>query len=174
MKIHENIKNGKIRAKLVLFVSDQQGAHSVHYAKDQGIPMFVFDQRDYENKTVYERMIVSLLDQYQVDLVVLAGYMKKIGPTLLKAYEHKIINIHPSLLPLFKGKDAIHQAWESKVQMTGVTIHYVDEKIDHGKIIIQESLKVTHHTIEELTEAIHQIEHRIYSETIHKLLEEMI
>jgi phosphoribosylglycinamide formyltransferase 1 len=173
MKIHENTLNGKIQARLAFFVSDQPEAHAVLYAKKHQIPSFIFHATDYTKKSIYEDIILSMLRTHQVDVIVLAGYMRKIGHTLLDAYANRIINIHPSLLPLFKGKDAIRQAWESKVPVTGVTIHYVDEEIDHGTIIMQESIVVTHPTIEALTEDMHQIEHRLYTEAIRTLLEDM-
>ncbi|RJX27288.1 MAG: phosphoribosylglycinamide formyltransferase [Acholeplasma sp.] len=171
-KIHENIKQGLLPAHLVYFVSDQPNAPSVMYAKESGIPSFTFDPKDYATKKSYEKEILTRLIQAKVDLIILAGYMRKIGPTLLESYLGKIINIHPSLLPLFKGKEAIKQAWDAKVSETGVTVHFVDEELDHGKIIMQTKIKVNHASLEELTEAVHQVEHQLYTKAIHFILEE--
>lgn len=172
IKIHENTLQGKINAKLVLFVSDQPKANAVSYAKQHHIPMFIFHRDDYKKRMEYETIILQYLREHQVDWIILAGYMQKIGSTLLTPYEGRIINIHPSLLPMFKGKDAIKQAWDANAKMTGVTIHYVDEHIDHGKIIAQASIEINHASLKQLEAEIHAIEHDLYTETIIKLLED--
>lgn len=173
-KIHENIKYGLMDATLTLFVSDQKDARAVVYAKDHNITCFVFDANAYHRKSDYEEEILHLLKRHHVDLIVLAGYMRKIGPTLLKAYPKRILNIHPSYLPAFKGKDAILQAFDSGVEQTGVTVHYVDENLDSGEIILQEKVDIKGQSLENLTAEIHRVEHRLYTLAIQKVLEEMI
>ena len=169
--IHKNTVKGVIPAKIALFVSDNPSSNAVNYARKNKIPSFIFHPKDYLNKTEYETKILTLLKEYHIDLVILAGYMRIIGPTLLHDYSRHIMNIHPSLLPRFKGKDAIIKAWESNVQYTGVTVHYVDEYIDHGEIILQEEIEIKHKTINDLTKDIHAIEHKLYTKAILKVLE---
>ncbi|MDY0295209.1 MAG: phosphoribosylglycinamide formyltransferase [Acholeplasmataceae bacterium] len=173
IKIHQNIEKGIIPAKLALFVSDQKDAPSVSYAINQKIPFYVFCAKDFTDKRVYELHILEHLRKQHVDLIILAGYMRIIGKTLLDAYPNKIINIHPSLLPMFKGKHAIERAWNAKEKKTGVTIHFVDEKIDHGKIILQQSIDINHSSIEELTDNIHKVEHDLYTKAICHVLEDL-
>lgn len=173
IKIHQNIEKGVIPAKLSLFVSDHKDAPSVTYAINQKIPFYVFCANDYSDKKDYELNILEHLRKQNIDLIILAGYMRIIGKTLLDAYPNKIINIHPSLLPSYKGKHAIERAWNAKEKKTGVTIHYVDDKIDHGKIILQKTIDVKHQSIEDLTDDIHKVEHELYTKTICKVLEDM-
>jgi len=170
--IHQNILNGLIPAELACFVCDHPDAQSANYARDHRIDSFIFEPSTYKHKNDYELEILAYLNRHQVDLVVLAGYMRIIGQTLLHAYPNQIINIHPSLLPLYRGKDAIKRAWDHCEEKTGVTIHFVDEAVDHGKIILQEELIIDHASIDELTEAIHLIEHRLYTQAICLLLED--
>lgn len=174
IRIHQNITKGVIQANLSLFVSDQKDAPSVNYAVNQSIPLYVFNANEYTNKRDYELEILKHLQEQRIDLIILAGYMRIIGKTLLDAYPHKIINIHPSLLPLYKGKNAIQRAWDAHEMKTGVTIHYVDEKVDHGIIITQQELIINHTSVDHLTEDIHKIEHELYTKVICQLLEDMI
>src|SRR5690606_6087050 len=102
-------------------------------------PTFVFNPKQYHSKVDFEQEITNELRKYSVDYIILAGYMRLIGPTLLKNFPNRIINIHPSLLPAFPGKDAIGQAVQAGVKVTGVTIHYVDEGMDTGPIIAQKA-----------------------------------
>ena len=139
-------------------------------AQKMGIPTFVFSAKDYASKADYEREIVSRLRAAEVELICLAGYMKIVGEELLAAYEGHIINIHPSLLPSFKGARAIEQAMEYGVKVFGATIHYVDSSLDGGKIIAQRAVEYDGDSLEELTAKIHAIEHELYIQTIKQLL----
>ncbi|HWI48348.1 MAG TPA: formyltransferase family protein, partial [Rummeliibacillus sp.] len=111
------------------------------------------------------------LKENQVEWLVLAGYMRLIGDTLLSAYPSKIINIHPSLLPSFPGKDAIGQAMAHGVKITGVTVHYVDEGMDTGTIIMQSAVNVIDGDREKTERAIHEVEHEIYPAALQSLLD---
>jgi phosphoribosylglycinamide formyltransferase 1 len=139
----------------------------VERAKQEDIDAFVFNPKDFSSKTEFERTIVLELQNRGIQFLILAGYMRLIGPTLLHEYENRIINIHPSLLPMFPGKDAIGQAIAAGVKTTGVTVHYVDEGMDTGPIIAQESLTIMEHdTVETLAKRVHEIEHRLYPQTL--------
>ena len=172
--INQAIMNKEIDATITLLVSDKPQSKAVANAKKLGIMTFTFRAKTYDSKEEYEIEILKKLKESNVDLIVLAGYMRLLGKTLLSNYPNKIINIHPSLLPKFKGKDAVGQAMAAHVEVTGVTVHYVDEGMDTGKIIDQEELCISNlHTREEIESKIHQIEHILYPKTIKKVLEDL-
>ena len=123
-----------------------------------------------KEKDKYEQRVLDHLNGFDVDLIVLAGYMKMIGKDILDKWEGKIINIHPSLLPKYPGKDAIKQAYENNEKTYGVTVHYVDEGMDTGKIIKQKSFTIEEKlSLDEITNKIHEIEHEIYPEVINQI-----
>ncbi|MBS4175647.1 phosphoribosylglycinamide formyltransferase [Bacillus sp. FJAT-49736] len=161
------IKSGQLDATVELLVCDKPEAYVIERAKEESIETFVFDPKDYSSKTDFEKDIILELQKRGVQYLILAGYMRLIGPTLLHEYENRIINIHPSLLPLFPGKDAIGQAIAAGTSITGVTVHYVDEGMDTGPIIAQQALIVmVDDTVETLSERIHEIEHQLYPQTL--------
>ncbi|MFJ7727259.1 phosphoribosylglycinamide formyltransferase [Neobacillus sp. NPDC097160] len=163
------IREGLLPAEISLLVCDQPGAFAIERAKANQIPCFIFCAKDYPSKADYETEIVALLKD--VDLIVLAGYMRLVGPTLLKEYEGRIVNIHPSLLPAFPGKDAIGQALAAKANWTGVTIHFVDEGMDTGPVIVQERIRIEENeTRESLQKKIQLTEHKLYPSILHMLL----
>ncbi|WP_330949470.1 phosphoribosylglycinamide formyltransferase [Virgibacillus sp. MG-45] len=156
---------------ICMLVCDRAEAEVVQKARHFQLRTIQFDPTRFLSKQDYEQMLVEKLHEEKIEWIFLAGYMRIIGHILLEAYEGKIINIHPSLLPAFPGKDAIRQAWDRKVRTTGVTIHFVDEGIDTGAIIAQESVAISpEDTLDLLTQKIHQVEHRLYPKTINLLL----
>lgn len=168
--IADSIKYGFLQAELVLLVCDKPGAKVIARAENAGVETFVFSPKEYPGKVFFEKDIVQILKEKDVDFIVLAGYMRLIGETLLSAYRHKIVNIHPSLLPNFPGKDAIGQAFQAGVKQTGVTIHYVDEGMDTGPIIAQKELVIEDNdTLESVEKKIHQIEHEFYPQILQSL-----
>lgn len=169
--ILEAIKDGKLEANVKLLVCDQPNAYAITRAEEAGIPTFVFRAKDYASKEDYEQEISAHLNRNQIDLVVLAGYMRLIGSTLLTDFEGRIINIHPSMLPAFPGKDAIGQALAARVKVSGVTVHYVDAGMDTGPIIAQQAVTVEEdETKESLQKKIHEVEHILYPAVISQLL----
>lgn len=172
--INKAINKHLLDANISLFVSDRKNSKGLRKAIELKMNTYSFSSKEYESKKLYEQEILIRLKEYKVDLIVLAGYMRIIGETILNEYENRIINIHPSLLPLFKGKDAIGQALRSGNTHTGVTVHFVDEGIDTGKIIIQKKVAILeHYNREMLEEAIHKMEHDLYYIAIKKVLEEI-
>ena len=161
---------GEIPAEVVLLVCDRPSARAVEVAHAMDIPTFVFSAKDYSSKEEYEARIVERCHQAGIELICLAGYMRIVGETLLKAFSGRIINLHPSLLPSFKGARAIEQAIEYGVKVFGATIHYVDESLDGGRIIAQKAVEYDGNNIEQITAKIHAIEHKLYIETINKIL----
>lgn len=172
--IQEAIINKHLKAEIKILISDQPKCLAIERAKHYNIEVFAFSAKEYSTKVDYEYAILKKLEEFNVDLVVLAGYMRIIGPTLLHGFKGKIINIHPSLLPDFKGKDAIGQAIIAKAKTTGVTVHYVNEELDSGQIIAQEKLDISDmNSKAEIEENIHRIEHSLYPIIINKVLEDL-
>ena len=162
--------SGVIDARVALLVCDKPGAPVLDRARELGVEAFAFSAKDYASKADYEAEIVKLLDGKQVDLVCLAGYMRIVGETLLHAYEGKILNIHPSLLPAFKGAHAVEQAVAYGVKVYGITVHYVDESLDGGRIVAQRAFPYEGNDPEEVHRIGQKIEHELYVETINKVL----
>lgn len=162
---------GEIPAEVVLLVCDKAEARACQIAEQMNIPMFVFSAKEYASKAEYEAAIVERCKQAEVELICLAGYMRIVGETLLNAYNGLIINLHPALLPSFKGAKAIEQAFEYGVKIFGATIHYVDESLDGGKIIAQRAVEYDGDSLEEITAMVHNVEHQLYIETIKKILD---
>jgi phosphoribosylglycinamide formyltransferase 1 len=170
--IVDAVKKGDLRAEIALLVCDRSEAKVIERAQNEQIPSFVFRPKDYASKQEFETEILKQLHEKDVQFIVLAGYMRLIGPTLLQAYEGKIVNIHPSLLPAFPGKDAIGQAYRAGVKVTGVTIHYVDEGMDTGPIIAQRAIEIHEgETLESIEARIHEVEHQLYPEILEQLLQ---
>ena len=162
--------DGRLEAEVVLMVCDKPGAAVIEKAKRFGVESFVFSPKEYASKADFEAEIVKRLDAKKVDLVCLAGYMRIVGETLLGAYEGKIINIHPSLLPSFKGAHAVEDAVAYGVKVYGISIHYVNSDLDGGKIIAQRAFDYDGNDPEEVHRIGQKIEHQLYVETIAKLL----
>ncbi|MBO7199073.1 MAG: phosphoribosylglycinamide formyltransferase [Alistipes sp.] len=161
---------GLIDAEVVLLVCDKPGAYVLERAKRYGTECFAFNPKEYESREAYETVLATMLDERGVDYVCLAGYMRIVGKVLLERYERRIVNIHPSLLPSFKGAHAIQDAVDYGVKLFGVTTHFVDETLDGGRIIDQAGVVYEGSDIEELTNHIHSIEHMLYVKTINKLI----
>ena len=169
--IIDNIASGRLKARLVLVVSDKSSAFALKRAKKAGIKTLFVDPKKFDSKQAYEKFIRGHLKKNKVHLIVLAGFMRILSPFFIKKYRHKILNIHPALLPAFKGGCAIKDAFNYGAKVTGVTVHFVDEKVDHGPIILQEAVSVREReTLISLEDRIHQVEHRIYTEAIRKVL----
>ena len=161
---------GLIDAEVVLLVCDKPGAYVLERAKRYGTECFAFNPKEYDSREAYETMLATMLDERGVDFVCLAGYMRIVGKVLLERYERRIVNIHPSLLPSFKGAHALQDAVDYGVKLFGVTTHFVDETLDGGRIIDQAGIVYEGSDIEELTNLIHSIEHKLYVKTINKLI----
>ena len=132
-------------------------------------PRVTFAPRDFASRIEYEEALAQMIRKHDIDLVALAGYMRVVGTPLLNALPGMIVNLHPSLLPAFKGKNAIERAFESRVPETGVTVHVIDEGLDTGPILAQETV-VMRQTLAELEAAIHETEHRLYPQVIERIL----
>ena len=150
--------------------SDHRDAYVLERAEKLEVLSYAFELKEFENKADYEGAIVELLDEHQIDLVCLAGYMKIVGPTLLAAYEGRIINIHPAFLPEFPGAHGIEDAWNAGVDQSGVTIHWVDSGVDTGKVIKQVRVPLLEgDTLDTFETRIHETEYQLYPEVLDSL-----
>jgi phosphoribosylglycinamide formyltransferase-1 len=161
------VKKGTIKANLSLLVCDNPKAGAIARAKRAGIKIALVKREDFANKEDFENKIIAHLDENKIDLIVLAGFMRMLSPEFVGRYAGRILNIHPALLPSFKGTEAIKDAFDYGVKVTGVTVHFVDEKMDHGPIILQKAVEIQENdTLESLEKKIHKIEHHLYPEAI--------
>ncbi|WP_260288217.1 phosphoribosylglycinamide formyltransferase [Peribacillus aracenensis] len=168
--IAEAIKSGKLEAEICLVVCDREDAYVLERAMLENIDSFSFSAKNYSNKIEYESEILERLRQYEIEFIILAGYMRLIGPTLLQKYSQRIVNIHPSLLPSFPGKDAIGQAFDAGVKETGVTVHYVDDGMDTGPVIAQKAVPILEgDTKDILQKRIQEMEHDLYPSVLREL-----
>ena len=165
-------KNGALSSVDVVGLLCDRDCNAINIASSVGVPVSILKPKDYNSKDEYTKKLIEIVGSYNPDYILLAGYMRIIPSELIDLYPLRIINIHPSLLPEFKGKDAIKQAWDAGVKTTGVTVHFVNDKMDAGLIIFQEKIAVPS-TLEALEENIHKIEHVLYVKAVKTLAEEL-
>lgn len=164
-------KQNKIGCKVAVVISNKQDAYGLTRAKKAGIPAYFVDYKGLERKE-HEKKIVKILEKYKVDLVILAGYMRILTPYFVRKYKGKLINIHPALLPSFPGTDGYGDTWRYGSKIGGCTIHFVDEGVDTGPIIIQKTnpIKETD-TLETFKKRGLKIEHQALPEVIKLFIE---
>jgi phosphoribosylglycinamide formyltransferase-1 len=161
--IIDQAQNLNINGEIVLVFSNNENAYALERAKKHGIKSASFNPGQFESRQQYDKELLVLLKNEKIDLIVMAGYLLLVGPEIIKEFSSRIINIHPALLPSFKGIHGIRDAFDYGVKVTGVTVHFVEEELDAGPIISQEAVIITAgDTVEALEEKIHKIEHKIY------------
>jgi len=166
------IKKGKLKASLALLVCDNPAAAVIKKAKAAGVKVALVKREDFATKSEFENEIIRHLEENNIELVALAGFMRMLGPELVSRYRNKIINIHPALLPSFKGESGIKDAFDYGSKVTGVSVHFVDEKMDHGPIILQSAVKIEEgDTPQSLEAKIHKVEHKLYPEALQLFIE---
>jgi len=166
------VKKGKIKANLSLLVCDNPKAAVINKAKRAGIKVALVKREDFSSKNDFEARTIQRLEENKIDLIVLAGFMRILSPELVQKYKGRILNIHPALLPSFKGEEGIKDAFDYGVKLTGVTVHFVDEEMDHGPIILQKEVAIEEtDTAESLESKIHKLEHKLYPEAINLFVE---
>jgi phosphoribosylglycinamide formyltransferase 1 len=168
----ESVAAGRLReAEIAIVISNREGAPGIEKAKQRKIPTRVIPSKGLERET-YDRQVVAALNEQEVELVCLAGYMRLLSPFFVAAFPNRILNIHPSLLPSFPGLEAQRQALEYGVKFAGCTVHFVDENLDAGPIVLQATVPVHDDDTEEtLSSRILREEHRIYTEAVRIVLE---
>lgn len=170
--IIDSQKRGDIKADLGLVVSDVADCFALRRAEKAGIRTFVAERKAFKSKKEIESAILKKLKEEKIDLIVLAGYMRLLSADFINSYKNKILNIHPALLPSFKGTHGIKDAFECGVKVTGPTVHFVTEAMDAGPIVLQAPVMVMEDDTEEtLAEAVHKEEYKIYPRAIQLFVE---
>lgn len=171
----DKINDGSIKdTRCAILIVDKEHAYAIERAKRLGIPYRYVDPKGYGGKAGYETEIMKTLKENDVELIVLAGYMRFIGEVLLKNYSNRIINLHPAYLPAFPGAHSIQDAFEAKAEFTGVTVHYVDEGVDTGEIIYQEKIMIDPSwSLETLEEHVHALEYKLFPKVVAQLSEQL-
>ncbi len=160
-------EEGRLPAEVVVVISNRPDAFALKRAEKHGIKGVFLDPSSYSSREDYDRALVGILREHRVDLVVLAGYMLLVGKVVLDSFPKRVMNIHPALLPSFPGTSGIDDALDYGVKVTGVTVHFVDEGLDTGPIILQEAVAIREDDDREsLAERIHQVEHKLYPRAI--------
>lgn len=168
--IADSVASGRIDAEIAVVLSNRPDAPGLAIARERGLPAVAIPSKGMDRET-YDRLLLEELAKYRTDLICLAGYMRLLSATFVRAYPQRILNIHPSLLPAFPGLDGQHQAVEYGVKISGCTVHFVDENLDSGPIVMQAAVPVLDDdTADSLAARILKEEHRIYSEAIELVL----
>jgi len=168
--IADNVAAGNIDAEIAVVISNRPTARGLEIARERGLNAVCLPSKGLDRE-VYDRMVLAELAKFEVDLVCLAGFMRLLSSTFIRQFPCAILNIHPSLLPAFPGLDAQYQALEHGVRITGCTVHFVDEDLDAGPIILQAAVPVLDDdSVETLSARVLEEEHRIYSEAIRIVL----
>jgi phosphoribosylglycinamide formyltransferase-1 len=164
-------KNNKIKARLAFLLCDKSDAFVLKRAQKLKVRAILIVRSDFSTREDFERAISYSLEEEGINFIVLAGFMRLLSPKFVRKYKNRIINIHPSLLPAFKGAHAIKDAFESGAKTTGVTVHFVEEPVDSGPIILQETLDIKNtDTLLTLENRIHCLEHKIYPKAVSLLV----
>jgi len=173
--IIDRIEAGRLSAEIVVVVSNEPDAYGLTRARQHGLPNMVIDHRQHPDRESFERQILEVLRAHQVELVALAGFMRMITSTLIDAFPHRIMNIHPAILPAFPGTHVWQQQLDYGIKFAGCTVHFVDRGMDTGPIIIQAVVPVLDEdTADTLAARILKQEHRIYSAAIQLFAEDRL
>ena len=165
----------KLKAGIKLLITDKRNSLVGKRAKSLGIRDIFINPKEFKSRLEFDKKIVKILRKERIDLVMLAGYMRIISPFFVKSFNQKILNIHPALLPAFKGTKAISRAFNYGCKVTGVTVHFIDEKVDHGPIILQETVEIKKGMNEKkLEEKIHKLEHKLYPRALKLILDKKV
>lgn len=166
------VERGALDATIARVVSNRPGAAGLAWCAERSLPTTVVDHRRFSDRTAFDRALVETLQEAAVDLVALAGFDRLVTGTLLRAFPEAVLNVHPALLPAFKGLHAQRQALEYGVRISGATVHFVDEDVDHGPIVLQGAVPVLPNDTEaELAARILEVEHHLYPLAIRLIAE---
>ena len=158
---------GEIDAEVTVVISDKEAAYGLERARKAGIDAVWLDRSRFEQASLFTAAILETLLAHGVDLVVMAGYMRLLGRAVLAAYPDRVVNLHPALLPSFPGANAVSDAFDFGVKITGVTVHFASEVFDDGPIIAQEPVRIEDDdTLDTLEAKIHEVEHRLYPQAL--------
>jgi phosphoribosylglycinamide formyltransferase-1 len=157
---------------VVVTVSDRREAHALERARRRGVEAVMVDPAAHPDRTSFDRAVLGVLRDRGVDVVALAGFMRIVGPELVRAFDGRMLNVHPALLPAFPGTTSVADALAWGVKVTGVTVHLVDDEVDHGPIVFQEAIEVLPDDDWDALEArVHEVEHRLLPAAVRALVE---
>ncbi len=166
------LDHAAVRPSISLVVSDKEASGALLRAEDAGVATIFLDPAAHEGRAGYDRALLDILGVENIDYVVLAGFMRILSPELVRSYEGRLLNVHPALLPSFPGAHPVRDALEWGVKVTGVTVHFVDEEVDHGPIVLQEPVAIEPgDDVESLHARIQEVEHRLYPLAVRLLVE---
>ena len=165
--IIDAVRRRRLRVRIAVMISDNPRSGAIRRARAAGIPAVVMDPQGFSSREAFDRTLSRIIDRTKARWVVLAGFMRILSPGFIRRYKDRILNVHPALLPAFPGCHGVRDALRHGVKVTGVTVHFVDEQVDHGPIILQEPVRVLDGDSEEsLLKRVHQVEHRLYPRAI--------
>lgn len=168
----DKIASGLLDAEVVLVISNRPGAKVLDRAKAAGLPTLELDHKTYPSREAFDAVLIDAIEQAGAELVVLAGYMRLLTPLFIKAFAGRVVNIHPAILPSFPGAHGMEDAQAWGVKVAGCTVHFVDEEVDHGEVIIQAVVPVlAGEPLADLQQRIHALEHRIYPQALQWIAE---
>ena len=168
----DRIADGSLAADIVLVISSRPDAFGIERAKAAGLPTLVLNREAYADAEAADRRIVDALAEAGAEYVVMAGYMRMVTDVLLDAFPNRVVNLHPALLPSFRGAHGIQDAWDAGVKVTGVTVHFANAEYDKGPIIAQRPVEVREDdTVDTLEARIHDVEHELYPQVIQLIAE---
>jgi phosphoribosylglycinamide formyltransferase-1 len=167
--------SGELEAEVVVVISNHSNAYGLERAREAGVPAIAIDRAVHDSPSAYNQALLEHLQSHEADVVVMAGFMRLLGPEVLRAYPNKVVNIHPALLPAFAGANGIRDAFDYGVKVTGVTVHFANEEFDAGPIIAQEVVPIEpDDTIDTLEAKIHDVEHRLYPAVLRLIAEDRL
>lgn len=166
---------GDLDIDIVQVISSRPDAYGIERAQNAGIPVVAFNRDVYADRDAADERIVSIMQEAGAEYIVMAGYMRMVTPVILRAYDNRVVNLHPALLPSFVGAHAIQDAWDAGVKVTGITVHFANEEYDKGPIIAQRAVPVLEDdTIDTLETRIHDAEHELLPQVVQLLAEQRV
>jgi len=166
------LDDASLGPQVALVVSDRPQARAIGRARGAGVQTVVVEPSGFQDRASYDEALVALLEDEKIDVVVLAGFMRILGPEVVTRYENRILNVHPSLLPAFPGDRSVAEALEWGAKLTGVTVHLVDDQVDHGPVVAQEAIPVLPDDDRDSLEArVHEVEHRLLPMAVRAIVE---
>lgn len=166
------LDDASLGRQIALVVGDRPQARALGRARREGVQTVVVEPSGFQDRSSYDQALVALLEDERIDVVVLAGFMRILGPEVVSRFENRILNVHPSLLPSFPGDRSVEEALEWGVKLTGVTVHLVDDQVDHGPVVAQEAVPVLPEDDQDSLEArVHEVEHRLLPMAVRAMVE---
>lgn len=171
----KQFQNHQLAGDVVLLFCDHPDANVMKRAQRLNVPAFSWTVKEAGGKEAYEKRLLKLLQTQKIDLILLAGYLRVVGATILDQYEGRIINLHPAWLPEYPGLHSIERAYRDQVSETGVTVHFIDRGLDTGPIIMQERVPIhSDDSLTELENRVHEVEHRLYPQAVKQVVSQLI